>query len=282
MDSKQQEQLDQQRRTWDKYSAGWRKWDEVLMTSMRPVSEGLIESLHLNGHEHILDVASGTGEPGLSLSSFLPQGRVTGSDLSEKMVEIANDNARILDIANYQSVVCDASKMPFEDDYFDHLLSRFGIMFFPDMQSGLREMIRVVKPGGRLAIAVWADPALNPFITILAKTVREKLDLPKPSDKAPGIFRCAQSGFLKQMLKDQGLHNVTESNISGEATFDTPIHYWDVFSDVAGPVMQALNSAPQQTIDEVKESVLKQAEKYIRDGKVYTGWQAILATGIKP
>ena len=252
------------------------------MTSMRPVSEGLIESLNLGGHEHILDVASGTGEPGLTLSSFLPQGQVTGSDLSEKMVEIANENARILDIANYQSIVCEASKMPFEDNYFDHLLSRFGIMFFPDMQSGLREMIRVVKPGGKLAIAVWADPALNPFITILARTVIEKLDLPMPSPETPGIFRCAQPGFLKQMLIDQGLHNVSESNISGEATFDSPIQYWDVFSDVAGPVMQALNSAPQNIIDEVKETVLEQAEKHIRDGKVYTSWQAIVSTGTKP
>ena len=75
MNQLQLEQLEQQKNTWNKYSSGWRKWDEVLMTAMLPIADSLIGALELNGNEHVLDVASGTGEPGLSLSTLLPEGR---------------------------------------------------------------------------------------------------------------------------------------------------------------------------------------------------------------
>ena len=251
------------------------------MSMMRPVGDRLIEILQLKGNEHVLDVASGTGEPGLTLSTLLPDGRVTGSDLSENMVEIANEHAKHQGISNYKSQACDASNMPFENNYFDHIVCRFGIMFFPDMESSIREMARVMKPGGRLAIAVWAGPELNPFITLMAMTVMEKLKLSKPPADAPGIFRCAQPGLTNQLIIHAGLDNTSESNISGEAIFDSTNQYWDVFSDVAGPIMQALDSAPQDVVEDVKETVISKAKNFVRDGKMYANWEAIIATGTK-
>jgi len=281
MNKQQQEQLEQQRKTWNQFSSGWEKWDELLMTLMRPVSDRLIDILQLKGNEHVLDVASGTGEPGLTFSASLPEGRVTGSDLSEKMIKIANEHAKQRGIANYQSEVCDASNMPFENNFFDHIICRFGIMFFPDIKGSLREMVRVLKPGGKLAVAVWGSPELNPFITIMAMTVIEKLKLPKPPPDTPGIFRFAQPGLTSQLITDAGLDSVTESNISGEAIYDSVENYWEVTSDVAGPIMQALNSAPKEVFEDVKQTVLSKAEDFIRDGKVYANWEAIITTGIK-
>jgi SAM-dependent methyltransferase len=251
------------------------------MTTMRPVGDSLINSLKLKGNEHVLDVASGTGEPGLTLSALLPDGRVTGSDLSENMVEIANEHARERGIINYQSQQCDATKMPFEDNYFDHVICRFGIMFFPDIESGLREMTRVLKPGGKLSVAVWGPPELNSFITLMARNVIEKLNLPKPSPDKPGIFRCAQPGLTNQLLTKAGLSEVMEYCVNGEATFASPENYWDIFSDVAGPIMEALNNQPQEVIDDVKETVINEARQLIRNDEVYTDWEANIASGIK-
>lgn len=281
MNQEQQEQLEQQRKIWNQYSSGWRKWDELLMSSMQSVSDALIEALQVNGNEQVLDVASGTGEPGLTLSAMLPNGEATGSDLSEEMVEIANEYAKQRGISNYQSQVCDASNMPFENNSFDHVVCRFGIMFFPDIEGSLSEMTRVLKPGGTLAVAVWAAPELNPFITLMAMTILEKLDLPKPPPDSPGIFKCAQAGLTSKLLGSAGLVSVTEKGLAGEATFDSTEQYWDVMSDIAGPIMQALENAPQEVVEEVRVTVLNKAANFIRDGIMYANWEAIIATGIK-
>jgi ubiquinone/menaquinone biosynthesis C-methylase UbiE len=281
MNQLQQEQLEQQKNTWNKYSSGWRKWDEVLMTAMLPIADSLISSLNLTGNEHVLDVASGTGEPGLSISVLLPEGKVTGSDLSENMVVIANQHASERGITNYKSRQCDATNLPFEDNYFDHIICRFGIMFFPDMDLGLREMVRVLKPEGRLSVAVWGPPELNPFITLISATVSERLNLPKPTPEKPGIFRCEQPGMTGQLLTNAGLSEVMEHGVNGEAEFESAENYWDVFSDVAGPVMEALNSEPQHIKEEIKEEVISKARKMIKNKKVCTGWEVNIASGIK-
>jgi ubiquinone/menaquinone biosynthesis C-methylase UbiE len=279
--NEQEEQLAKQKHIWNEYSAGWQRWDELLMRMMQPVADRLADSLNLSGNEHVLDVASGTGEPGLTLASLLPQGQVTGSDLSENMVEIANEHAQIRGITNYHSQQADATNLPFADNSFDRVICRFGIMFFPNIGAGLREMTRVLKPGGRLSVAVWAAPNLNSFLTLIGATIVERLNLPKPPPDVPGIFRCAQPGMTSQLLTSTGLSAVTEYNVVGEATYESPENYWEISADVAGPIMEALNNEPQEVIDEVKREVCRKAEKLLRNNEVVASWEAIIATGSK-
>ncbi len=281
MNQQQEEQLIQQRNTWNRYSTGWKKWDDFIMDRMRPVAQTMIGMLDLKGDEHILDVASGTGEPGLTVSTLLARGKVTAIDLSEKMAAIANENAQRRGITNYHSQVCDASKMLFKDNSFDHIICRFGMMFFPDITGSLNEMVRVLKLGGRLVVAVWASPDKNPFLTIMGMTVAEKLALPKPSPETPGIFRFAKPGLAAQMLSGAGLKDVTDSNVHGEMAYDSVEHYWQVSSDIAGPIMEALKNEPPEVVEAVRQAVQDKARNFIKDGKMYSDWEAILATGIK-
>lgn len=281
MNEQQKELLEQQRKSWDHYSSGWKKWDMILMGIMRPVSNKLIEALQIKGIESVLDVASGTGEPGISLSPLLHEGQVTGTDLSENMVNVANEHAKLRGITNYQSMVSDAANLPFEDNTFDHVISRFGIMFFPDIIASLKEMARVLKPGGKMVIAVWAAPDRNPFLTLMSKTIAERLGLPEPPPDAPTVFRCAMPGFTTHLMREAGMEHVSETVIQGVATFDSPEQYWDVFFDVAGPIVQALNNAPEELVNDIKNEVLRKAENFMREGRIFTDWEAIIVSGTK-
>lgn len=251
------------------------------MSAMSPVTDKLIEILDLKGDEHLLDVASGTGEPGLAISTLLPEGQVTGTDLSEKMVEIANDHARQRDIDNYRSIVCNTVQLPFEDHSFDHVICRFGILYFPDIEACLEEMSRVLKPGGKLAVTVWAGPENNSCFTLMGEPVMEKLDLPKPPPDAPGIFRFSQPGLASRLMKDAGFESVTESTIEGQLIFNSPEQYWELTSDVSGPIMEVLKNEPREVVEDIKVTVLSNARDYMEAGKVFTGWEAIVIDGVK-
>lgn len=273
--------LEKQRLSWDKYSVGWDKWDETIANIILPVGDKMLDTLKLAGDEHILDVASGTGQPGISQARMLPNGKVTGLDLSQQMVNVANRKAAEKGISNYHSVCGDATSMPFEDNSFDHVLCRFGIMFFPNMVEGVSEMVRVLKPGGKVTLAVWAEPGNNPFLTILAGTAKEILQLPDPPPDSPGVFRCGASGLITQIMKDAGLQIISEESLSGNSTFESTEKYWTIMSEIAGPVMEQVIKAEPEMQQKVKETVLKNAESFLVGNEMITPWKTYIASGTK-
>jgi ubiquinone/menaquinone biosynthesis C-methylase UbiE len=109
---------DQQRDTWDKFSAGWKQWDDLVMDWIAPVGEELIRGARLRDTSHVLDVAAGTGEPGLSVAARVPKGKVTVTDLSSRMLEVAAENAARRGITNFETRQCDAGEMPFPEGSF--------------------------------------------------------------------------------------------------------------------------------------------------------------------
>ena len=110
---------DAQRARWAGLSASWEKWDSVIMDQLGPVGAAIIERLDIaEDHQH-LDIAAGTGEPGLSIARLLPKGRVVLTDLVAEMLEIATRRARAQGIANIETKVCSADDLPFHDATFD-------------------------------------------------------------------------------------------------------------------------------------------------------------------
>ncbi|MDX6681787.1 MAG: hypothetical protein QOG94_1826, partial [Solirubrobacteraceae bacterium] len=123
---------DGQRAAWAGLSAGWEKWAAVIMDQLGPVCAAMIERLDIAEDHHHLDIASGTGEPGLSIARLAPKGRVVLTDLVAEMLEIAARRAAAQRIANIETTVCSADGLPFAGATFDSVSVRFGYMFFPD------------------------------------------------------------------------------------------------------------------------------------------------------
>src|SRR3954447_19910658 len=162
---------DAQRATWARLSGGWEKWDLVIMDQLGPVGAAMIERLDIAGTQQHLDIASGTGEPGLSIARLSPKGRVVLTDLAPEMLEIAARRAGVQGISNIETVVCSADDLPFGDAEFDSVSVRFGYMFFPDLAKATAEFARVLKAGGRLCASVWINPDENPWTTIAMQAI---------------------------------------------------------------------------------------------------------------
>src|SRR3954453_7955073 len=202
-----------QRAAWAGLSAGWEKWDAVIMDQLAPVSAAMIERLDIGENQQHLDIASGTGEPGLSIARLAPKGRVVLTDLSAEMLGVASRRARAQGIANIETRVCSADDLPFDDGTFDSVSVRFGYMFFPDMAEATAEFVRVLKPGGRVCSSVWIKPDENPWTSIIQQAVATEAEVPTPDPDSPNMFRCAAPGYVSALYESAGLRDVAEWDV---------------------------------------------------------------------
>lgn len=187
MEPQQIQIREQQKEVWNRFSPGWKKWDDLTMDFLRPMGDAIIQLLIPKDTDLVLDVASGTGEPGLTIATMLNGGKVIAIDLAEGMLEVALENASRRGIKNYEAINCDVSNLPFSDNSFDAISCRFGFMFFPDMLLATREMVRVLKPEGRMAVAVWNEPEKNFWATSIQSIVNKNMKVPPAPDGAPGL-----------------------------------------------------------------------------------------------
>ncbi len=255
MDSKLVEIREQQRQTWNKFSAGWKNRDEFTMDFLKPIGDKIISSLRLKDTDAVLDIATGTGEPGLTIASIVNKGTVVGTDLAEDMLTIASENAGKKGLRNYTTQVCDVCELPFADNSFDSISCRFGFMFFPDMLMAAREMVRVLKPGGRLATSVWAGAEKNSWLTATMSVMKANIEMPVPPPGSPGIFRCAKPGLVAGLFNEAGLNNVSEENLDGIIDYGSNEFYWANMTEIAAPVMVAIAKADDQLKEKIRNEV---------------------------
>ena len=213
MEQQLEEIREQQKASWNKFSPGWKKWDVLTMDFLKPMGDEIIRLINPQGNEIILDVAAGTGEPGLTIATKLNSGKVIITDLSDDMLEIAREHAMLRGIKNIETQACDVCELPFEDNTFDAISCRMGFMFFPEMQLAANEMVRVLKPGGRIATSVWNGPEKNFWVTVIMGAINRNMNLPAPPVGGPGMFRCAKDELIADIFRQAGLKNVAQSEI---------------------------------------------------------------------
>lgn len=281
MSMKLDEIRDQQRDTWDRFSAGWKKWDSLVLSWLAPFGAAMIRQANLHDDSDVLDVAAGTGEPGLAAASLVPRGRVTVTDLSEAMLAVAAENAARRGLRNFDTRPCEAGALPFADASFDAVLCRFGFMFFPDIESAAREFARVAKPNARICAAVWGAPDKNPWATTIMGTIARHVEMPPPPPGSPGLFRCAPEGLMRSAFAAAGLRDIAEEEVSTAMVHETPQQYWQFMNDIAAPVVAGLAKADAETAERIRSDVLDLAGRSIRDGKLSLLSTARVITGTR-
>lgn len=272
---------EQQKETWNTFSSGWKKWDDLTMEWLKPMGDEIIRMIHPEKSDMILDVASGTGEPGLSIAALNPNGKVILTDLAEDMLLIAKENATQKGLQNIETMVCDVCELPFADNTFDAISCRFGFMFFPDMHLAANELVRVLKPSGRIATSVWSGPEKNFWVTVTMDAINRNLGLPAPSPGTPGIFRCAGDGFITGLFEQAGLRNIVQTEIQSKLNSHTADNFWNMLTEIAAPVVSGLSKADEIMKDKIKEDVFKALHKQYPDGDIRVDSGAYVIYGEK-
>jgi len=252
----QQEQIrEQQKQAWDNVSAAWKKWDPFIMEFMRPMGDAIVEQLGIKEDDIVLDVAAGTGEPGLTIAGLAKKGKVVGTDLSEGMLQIASANAANKGLKNYSTKAANVCELPFDSNIYTAVSCRMGFMFFPDMQLAANEMYRVLKPGGRMAISVWGAPEKNFWYTAMTGIVNQYVQQSPAIPGAPGMFRCAKPGLMTEIFARAGFKNVIEKKLTGKVDFVDADTYWTNRVELSESIITALSNLDEATMGAIKKDV---------------------------
>jgi SAM-dependent methyltransferase len=273
---------DGQRAAWAGLSPAWEKWDTVIMDQLEPVSTAMIERLGIAADQQHVDIAAGTGEPGLTVARLAPRGHVVLTDLSAEMLDVAARRARAQGVTNFETAVCSADDLPFPDAMFDSVSVRFGYMFFPDLAAATAEFARVLKPGGRICSSVWVDPDRNPWTTIAMRSIAQEAELPPPDPDRPNMYRCAAAGHVSGLYEAAGLRDVAEWDVDVDLVTRSPSEYWEVLSEHVSLAAAALRRVDEPARERIAKAVVADVRAYQTDGEVRVPGLARCIVGTRP
>src|SRR2546427_11465111 len=252
---------------WSGSAPFWEKHREILRQMFAPITQALVEDGQIGSQHAVLDIATGPGEPALSMAALVgSEGKIFGIDPVPEMVAAAHRAADRLGLKNAQFDVAFADHLPFPADTFDAVVSRFGVMFFPSPFDAVREMLRVLKPGRKLALAVWHFAERNPFHYALWRVIEQYVDWPPPAPDAPEAFRFASPGKLRDVLAEAGAMVPCERLL--QFTIQAPISvedFWTLRCEMSEKLREKVAMLSREQLTEVKRQVLEVVRGYSTD-----------------
>lgn len=258
------------------------KWKAKSAAMGRAVTAALVDYARPKSGMRVLDLASGTGEPAISIAMLVgAKGHVTALDLSADLLEIAKGRASERGLENFSTQQADAQMLPFEENSFDLATCRFGIMFFRDPVGALQELHRVLVDGARACLLAWGSfdqPYWQSTMGVVHRHVGGPLLQPGRADP----FRFAQPGSLLGVLRAAGFREVEEKTISVAWSWPgTPEEVWEQARAVSVPFKPMLDRVPDAMWARIHEDVLAAIRNYVQGANIEFGASVVLASGIK-
>ncbi len=257
------------------------KWKAKSAAMGAAVTEALVEYARPLVGMGVLDLASGTGEPAISVAERVgPQGSVVATDQSSELLEIAAERARHKELANLTTQQADAHKLPFADKTFDLATCRFGVMFFADAKRAMTELRRVLKPGARACFAAWG-PVEQPYWQSTMQIVHRHVGGEMLPAGGATPFRYSEPGSLSEVLRAAGFQSVEEStrNLPWTWLGDSK-ELFEYACAVAAPFRPMLERVPEEKWPAIRAEAKAAIERYRVDGEIRFGADVVLASGI--
>ena len=202
------------RQQWDTASQAWYDWGPTLQQWLGPATQLMLDMAGVKPGSRVLDVAAGAGDQTVETARRVgPTGSVLATDISPKILEFAERNACILGHTKVGTRVMDGENLDVEPGSFDAVISRVGLIYFPDQHKALTGMRKALKPGGRLGAMVYSTADRDQSFSIPVSIIRRRANLPAPAPGQPGPFSLGGEGVLRDALTRAGFQDVQERRV---------------------------------------------------------------------
>jgi ubiquinone/menaquinone biosynthesis C-methylase UbiE len=220
---------------------GWERWRAFIEDAVAPVRDWMVTELSPRPGDTLLELAAGAGDTGFEAAAIAGRGgRLISTDLSPAMVDVARRRAAELGLEGVDHRVVDAERIPLEDGSVDGVLCRFGFMLMPDPPAALAETRRVLRPGGRAALAVWGAPERNPWLTALVGALVDQGQMPPPEPGWGSPFSMGSQERTRDLLEGAGFASVRTAEVPVLFPYRDLDHYLSVVGDTAGPAVTVI------------------------------------------
>ena len=230
----------------------WERRRAEIEEVSAPVREWMVRKLAPEAGQTVLELAAGAGDTGFEVAAALGErGRLISTDFSPRMLEAARRRGAELGLANVDYRLIDAERIELDDHSIDGVLCRFGYMLMAESAAALADTRRVLRPGGRLALAVWGPPERNPFFSAIAISLVQGGHMPPPDPAAPGLFSMASPQRTRQLLESAGFGEVHTEDVAVTFELASIDEYVEFISDSAGPiamVLRGLSAADREAV----------------------------------
>ncbi|HEV7162240.1 MAG TPA: methyltransferase domain-containing protein [Solirubrobacteraceae bacterium] len=250
---------------WEEAASGWVHRQELMRAFAAPVSHWMIDATLPQPGERVLELAAGLGETAfLAAELVAPLGGVVVSDQAEAMLAGARARAAELGLANVEFQVLNAEWIDLPLAGVDVVLCRWGYMLMADPATALGETRRVLRPGGRVALAVWDAIEHNPWASLPARELLERglVPAPEPGAPSPGPFALGDATRVFGLLEQAGFAEIRVEALDLVRRHPDFEELWDSTLDLSRNFHDAVLSRPEGEIEEVKASLMERAAPY--------------------
>jgi SAM-dependent methyltransferase len=231
----------------------------------------------------VLELACGTGGAGLAAAERVgPSGEVVLSDVVPEMVAIAAERANARGVNNVRTATLDIEDIDEADAAYDVVLCREGLMFAVDPGQGAREIRRVLRPEGRVALAVWGPREENPWLSLVFDAISARTGSPVPPPNMPGPFSLENSSRLTALLRDTGFHDVVVEAVPTPLRSTSFEAWWARTSAIAGPLAAVLARLPEPAQAAIRDRLRTAVAGYTTSAGVELPGLAFVASGRRP
>ena len=259
------------REQWQTAAEPWYRWGPTLEEWLGQATQTMLDMAEVGPDSRVLDVAAGAGGQSIAAAKRVgPSGYVLATDISSNILQFASETARQEGLGNVETRVMDGESLEeLEEESFDAVISRVGLIYFPDQQKALTGMRRALKPGGRIACVVYSTAENNKFFSIPVSIIRKRAQLPPPLPGQPGPFSLGGVGVLEEAYQRAGFREAETRMVPSPLRLSSAAECVRFERESFGALHQMMSGLSQPE----RESVWEEIERELRQFEGPNGFE---------